>query len=69
MARCMVEINDELLQETFAVLGTQSVTDAVNRAFLQVRETAVQRALADQALRRGGWVRVPPGRRRQWFRR
>jgi len=68
VAKCVVEINDELLQETFAVLGTSSVTDAINRAFLQVRETAVQRAMADQALRRGGWTRVP-SRRRRWFRR
>jgi Arc/MetJ family transcription regulator len=68
MTKRVVEINDELLQDAFAVLGTSTVTATVNRALAHVREAAVQRTMSDQALRRGGWVRVEPSRHR-WSRR
>jgi Arc/MetJ family transcription regulator len=68
MTKRVVEIDDELLQDAFAVLGTTTVADTVNRALTQVRAAALDRARTNQDLRRGSWVPVSPARRR-WFRR
>jgi Arc/MetJ family transcription regulator len=68
MTKRVVEIDEELLQDAFAVLGTRTVSDTVNRALTHVRAAALDQARTNQELRRGGWVPVPPARRR-WFRR
>lgn len=58
-----MEINDELLQDAAAVLGTHAVSETLNRALEEVREAAIGRTLAAQAQRRTGSARVTPTKR------